>query len=88
MANIKISQLVLATPGPESIFPFTDNGATYKGFVSGLTTNYIEVTKNELVSLVITSSLIPGYFYIIEEVDVDLYGGTTIILEIHLFNNN
>ena len=81
MANIKISQLVLATPGPESIFPFTDNGATYKGFVSGLTTNYIEVTKNELVSLVITSSLIPGYFYIIEGVDVDLYGGTTIILE-------
>ncbi len=81
MANIKISQLVLATPGPESIFPFTDNGATYKGYVSGLTTNYIEVTKNELESLIQTSSLIPGYFYIISGVDFDLYGGTTIILE-------
>jgi hypothetical protein len=81
MANIKISQLVLATPGPESIFPFTDNGATYKGYVSGLTTNYIEVTKNELEALISTSSLIPGYFYIISGVDSDLYGGTTIILE-------
>jgi len=81
MANIKISQLVLATPGPNSVFPFTDSGATFKGFVSGLTTNYIEVTKNELDSLVITSSLIPGYFYIITGVDTELYGGTTIILE-------
>lgn len=81
MANIKISQLVLATPGSESIFPFTDNGATYKGYVSGLTTNYIEVTKNQLESLIITSSLIPGYFYIISGVDINLYSGTTIILE-------
>lgn len=81
MANIKISQLISATPGPESVFPFTDNGATYKGFVSGLTTNYIEVTKNELDALILTFSLIPGYFYIINGVDVNLYGGTTIILE-------
>ena len=57
MANIKISQLVLATPGPNSVFPFTDSGATFKGFVSGLTTNYVEVTKNELDSLVITCLL-------------------------------
>lgn len=81
MANIKISQLVLATPSSESIFPFTDNGATFKGYVSGLTTNYIEVTKNELEALIITSSLIPGYFYIISGVDSSLYSGTTIILE-------
>lgn len=81
MANIKISQLVSSVPGQQSVFPFTDNGITYKGFVSGLTSNYVEVTKNELISLTQTSSLIQGYFYIISGVDVNLYGGTTIILE-------
>ena len=56
------------------------NNANWIAFVAGsaaLTT----VTKGELDTLITNSGIVAGQFYEITGVDVDLYGGTTIILQ-------
>lgn len=81
MANIKISQLPQGTLDNSAIFPFVKSGTTYQNYVSGITAfNSITVTKSQLDSLISNSELEVGFYYIITDVDTDLYGGTEIIL--------
>ena len=64
------------------------SSTTYQGFVSALTTsNLVEVTLTEYTSLVDTDEILPGKFYLISEVDSELYGGTTILIN-GVTNNN
>jgi hypothetical protein len=43
--------------------------------------SFVEVTKSELDTLISSDDLIPGYEYLITDVDVPLYGGTPVILK-------
>lgn len=40
MSNVKISELPISIPTSTSIFPFVDNGITYHGAISAITTPY------------------------------------------------
>lgn len=82
MANVKISQLPIGTPTSSSIFPFVENSTTYQGYISALTTaDLVEVTLSEFNNLVVTDEVLPGKSYLISEVDSDLYGGTSILVQ-------
>jgi len=81
MANIKISQLPSGVPDSSSIFPFVLNSVTYQGYISALTTsNLVSVTLTEFNSLVQNNEILPSKFYLISEVDSELYNGTTILV--------
>jgi len=68
MANVKISELPISVPTSTSIFPFVDEGITYQGAISALTSNStVEVTYDELYSLYTGGTLTPGIFYLITD---------------------
>jgi len=70
MANVKISELPLGTPNSTSIFPFVDEGTTYQGAISAITSNgggVTEVTYSELYDFVTGETLNAGSYYIITD---------------------
>jgi len=66
MANIKISELPIGTPNVTSIFPFVDNGTTYQGAISAITSS-VSVTYSELVDKINGETLTIGTYYIITD---------------------
>ena len=68
MANVKISELPLGNLTSTSTFPFVDEGTTYQGAISAITSNStVEVTYSELVDNITGETLNTGSFYIITD---------------------
>jgi hypothetical protein len=68
MANVKISELPLGTPNSTSIFPFVDEGTTYQGAISAITSNStVEVTYSEFVDKITGETLNTGSYYVITD---------------------
>jgi len=68
MANIKISELPLGNLTSTSTFPFVDEGTTYQGAISAITSNStVEVTYSELVDKITGETLNTGSYYIITD---------------------
>jgi hypothetical protein len=68
MVNVKISGLPIGTPTSTSIFPFVDEGTTYQGAISAITSNStVEVTYDELYSLYTGGTLTSGRFYLMTD---------------------
>jgi hypothetical protein len=68
MANVKISELPLGNLTSTSIFPFVDEGTTYQGAISAITSNStVEVTYSELVDKITGETLNTGSYYIITD---------------------
>ena len=68
MANVKISELPLGNLTSTSTFPFVDEGTTYQGAISAITSNStVEVTYSELVDKITGETLNTGSFYIITD---------------------
>lgn len=86
MANKKISELPFGDLTPSSIIPIVSNTVTsqttFGEIVNQINNGLLPVvTKSELDALVSTSGLTVGKFYKIDGVDVNLYGGTSIVLQ-------
>jgi hypothetical protein len=80
VANKKISELTQATVLSQDTFiPVVSGSVTYKSNLEDI--NVIEKTKSQIDSLASGSSLIPGQLYKITGVDVNLYGGTDILIK-------
>jgi hypothetical protein len=68
MANVKISELPLGNLTSTSTFPFVDEGTTYQGAISAITSNStVEVTYSELVDKITGETLNTGSYYIITD---------------------
>jgi hypothetical protein len=68
MANVKISELPLGNLTSTSTFPFVDEGTTYQGAISAITSNStVEVTYDELYSLYTGGTLTSGIFYLMTD---------------------
>ena len=68
MANVKISELPLGSLTSTSTFPFVDEGTTYQGAISAITSNStVEVTYSELVDKITGETLNTGSFYIVTD---------------------
>jgi hypothetical protein len=69
MANVKISELPLGNLTSTSIFPFVDEGTTYQGAISAITTNVgvIQVTYSQLYNRITGGTLNAGNYYLITD---------------------
>ena len=68
MSTIRISELPVGNLTQTSIFPFVDEGTTYQGAISAITSNStVEVTYSELVDKITGETLNTGSYYIITD---------------------
>ena len=85
MPNKKISQLNYNThPTTADLLPIVNSGETKQisvGDLSYIISPSITITKSELDSLISSSGLTQSRFYKVTGVNVDLYGGTDIIIQ-------
>jgi len=85
MPNKKISQLNYNThPTTADLLPIVNSGETKQISLSGLSSiinSSITVTKSELDSLISSSGLTQSAFYKVTGVNVDLYGGTDVVIQ-------
>jgi len=80
MADIKISQLPQATTiDKNSVLPMVSGSITYKVDLEDI--NVLQKTKAQIDNLVSISGLIPGQLYKITGVNINLYGGTDILIK-------